>query len=212
MSQGEDDNIWLKTKRYVRSEWDPKPVLALEHHVPVGVWPERLPPKWVHVDGENEGKPFAASQLVLPEQWGKALESMNLWKPNVKDFWIEFARNVMNREIPSFMSPEDPDGPSQLQKLVEFSEARSSAATTNPLLESLPSILPTRDCKAYRAMYSGPYVKRTAEETVYEPAINDSVFVKVDPEGVNAYNPSAVPEPGLVIAVDLPNKRVQVGL
>jgi hypothetical protein len=126
-SQDEQNGfVYMKVRRYENQPWDPTPLLLIERHVPENKYPKRLDPKWVHEDGENVGKPFAGQQLVDLVDWPKNINKIKplYTKTGTAQFWLDFHQNLKDRVIPPLLRPVDPEGPSQLEKLITFCKQR----------------------------------------------------------------------------------------
>jgi hypothetical protein len=123
----------MKVRQYEEQPWDPTPLLLIERHVPANKYPERLEPKWVHADGERAGQPYAGQQTVDLVEWPKHIsKTKNLYtKTDTAQFWTDFHQNLTDRIIPPMLRPADPDGPSQLEKLITFCKQRDTAAVSD---------------------------------------------------------------------------------
>lgn len=193
-------------------------MLIIERHVPQGKYPERLSPVWVSTKGSKIGKNLAASHLIDVKKWEEMLTPTKYGqlfsKPEAKVFWQDFANDILAKKTPPCAMPDDPHGSSQLEKLIDYMVFSSTFPQEGVLgMDSLPDEIATRDEQFYIEPYSGAYIEPAKRNTKYVPELGQNVMVNVigNCEGIYHYNPTFVPEPAKVIAVDNVKSMIEVG-
>jgi hypothetical protein len=136
-----------------------------------------------------------------------------LSKPDAIKFWVDFAEHVIKKETPPFAAPNDPDGISQLEKLIDFMKCNRKPTSDSVPFFDLPDVLPTRDDQIYVEPYSGSYIAPSKRNGQYYPVVGQKVLINVESnsESHGDYNPLLIPEPGEVMKIDSKNKMIEVG-
>lgn len=217
--QDDQNQVYLATKRYSENEWDPDPISLFEKPVPVGVYPARHPPEWVHSAGKKKGEVYAGYQMLDPAKWSAHLDKQcsGILRNGQAShqFYADLAQNILDRILPEFLVPDDPTGPSQFEKLLTFMQSQEQNNNINPIYDVIPDHLNTRDEEEYDVPYGGRAIGKEAREASrnckYYPTVGDNVFVFLEGNEGEVYNAKGIPEPAIVTLVDVENELVQVG-
>lgn len=206
--------VMMKSKKYADSPYWSTPLVVIGKDIQPDHFPDRLPPKWTTNNGNER---IAGAQNCDPKDWVSYLDE-HLPSPTAKVLkaYEEFAGQIMNERVPSWMQPiNDGDDRSQLQKLIEYrkppmDEDDVPIRLINPPLDPVSTESDTDDDTVGPEMepYSGRYrpasstasSRKKARYMAFVPYVKpaEGDFVLVDVEPSLPYNPNNMPEPAIV--------------